>query len=133
MNIPFVTHSKPSTAQRVAKGLGVFSIALGASEIAAYKPICDFFGLTREDLLRGYGLREIATGAGILLSPGRGGKLSPWLWGRVVGDILDMAAFSGTLVPYNWRRKRGLTAEGVLFAITLLDLWCAVQLQREGK
>ena len=41
----------------------------------------------QDNLLRGFGLREIATGIGILTAS----NPRPWLWGRVAGDVLDVA------------------------------------------
>ena len=45
-------------------------------------------------LTRACGLREIGTGIGILTSK----DPSPWLWARVAGDALDIAAVGGGLV-----------------------------------
>ena len=45
-------------------------------------------------LTRAYGLREIGTGIGILTSK----DPSPWLWGRVAGDALDVATVGAGLV-----------------------------------
>ena len=45
-------------------------------------------------LTRACGLREIGTGIGILTSK----DPSPWLWGRVAGDALDVATVGAGLV-----------------------------------
>src|SRR5215207_374083 len=77
-----------STTDALARGLGVFSIALGLMEVAAPRALARFLGMEgSEALIRGYGLREIATGVGILAS----NDPTPWIWGRVAGDGLDIA------------------------------------------
>ncbi|MBX9699387.1 MAG: hypothetical protein K2X74_08120, partial [Acetobacteraceae bacterium] len=54
-------------AERLAQGLGLFSIALGAAELLAPHAMARPLGLAgRERLIALYGLREIATGIGIL-------------------------------------------------------------------
>ena len=48
------------------KGLGWFSIALGLVEIAGGRRIAEGIGARRQaGLVRGYGVREIATGVGL--------------------------------------------------------------------
>jgi len=42
--------------------------------------------------LRSYGIREIAMGLGILA----GRNPTPWIWGRVAGDALDLAPYNRT-------------------------------------
>jgi len=73
---------------RMAKGLGYLSIALGAAELVAPRAMCRAAGLNgMEPLVRSYGAREIATGVAILTSHNR----APWIWGRVAGDMADIA------------------------------------------
>ena len=44
----------------------------------------------RTELIRVYGMREIATGVGILSQD----DPTPWLWGRVGGDVLDLGTLA---------------------------------------
>ncbi len=44
----------------------------------------------REALVQAYGAREVATGAAILMSH----DPTPWIWGRVAGDALDLATLA---------------------------------------
>ena len=75
-----------STTDALARGLGVFSIALGLVEVVAARSLTRALGMEgNEALVRLYGLREIATGVGILAS----NDPTPWIWGRVAGDALD--------------------------------------------
>jgi hypothetical protein len=75
----------------MARALGWFSIGLGVAEVVAPRHVGRLIGLAdtdaRRPLLQAFGLREIASGAGIL----GGGRQAGWLWSRVVGDALDLA------------------------------------------
>jgi hypothetical protein len=115
------------SAGRLAGGLGWFSIGLGVLELAAAGPLARGLGMRgQENLIRAYGLREIATGVGLLTSTDR----RPWIMGRIAGDALDVA----TLLA-NGRRNRhpvglalGLAA---VLGVTVLDLVCAEALRTE--
>ena len=76
-----------SPDDRRARGLGLFSVALGVTELLAPRAVCAAVGLDgHEGLVRAYGAREIATGAAILASH----DATPWMWGRVLGDAADL-------------------------------------------
>src|SRR5690349_11053551 len=81
-------------ALKVAHGLGWFSIALGALELFATREVTRFLGMRgNEPLVQLYGLREIATGIGILMSR----DPTPFIWGRVLGDALDTGMLAAHL------------------------------------
>lgn len=108
-------------AHGLAQGLGWFSIGLGLAELVAPERLARFLGMRRSELIRVYGLREIATGVAILSQK----NPAPWLWGRVSGDLLDL----GTLVPglrrsNPQRQNVGLAIAAVAGALAL-DLLCA--------
>jgi hypothetical protein len=108
----------------LVRGLGWFSLALGLAELLAPRPVSRGAGMIRHDsLLRGYGLREIGTGIGILLSS----NPRPWLWGRVAGDVVDVA----TVIASRDRTKRarlGL-ASIALLGVGLLDIYSALKVR----
>ena len=82
-----------SLHDEVAKGLGYFSIALGIAELVAPRTVCRAVGIAgQENLVRAYGAREIATGIAILASH----DATPWIWGRVAGDALDIATVAAS-------------------------------------
>jgi hypothetical protein len=55
-----------SEGESLARGLGIFSIVLGAAEVLAPRTLARTLGMTgSESLICAYGLREIATGVGI--------------------------------------------------------------------
>src|SRR5688572_3480439 len=77
--------------RRIAWGLGLFSLGLGLTELIAPRGFARAIGVrdrkTTRAMLRVFGLREIASGIGILSGNRPGG----WVWGRVAGDIVDLA------------------------------------------
>lgn len=115
----------PSTvsAQKVARGLGWFSIALGMAELLAPRTVSRFAGLdSNASLVRLYGLRELACGIGILTSA----KVAPFLWARIAGDALDI----GTIVARSDSsssagRNRTLGSLVSVLGVTALDIYAA--------
>jgi hypothetical protein len=118
-------------AQQLATGLGWFSIALGVAEIAAPGALARTLGMRgSERLIQAYGVREAATGIGILSSR----DPAPWIWGRVGGDALDVATLGPHLRRDNPKRPNvGLAIASVL-GVTALDLICAASLySQDGR
>lgn len=108
----------PVWAKRLAVGLGWFSIGLGLAEVAATGPLTRWLGVEEHaNLVRAFGLREIATGAAIL----GGSKIAPFLWGRVAGDALDLAAL-GTAMAGDARKREVAYAIGAVAGVTVLDI-----------
>ncbi len=107
-------------ASRSAAGLGWFSIGLGLVELLAPRAITGPLGLRgRDGLVRAFGAREIGTGIGLLTAT----DPSPWLWGRVAGDALDIAMLAAGL--RDDRRPNVFAALAMLAAIAALDAYCA--------
>src|SRR3954453_12298862 len=83
--------------ERLANGLGWFSVGLGLAEIAAPGKVAELIGIRDEDrtrsLLRFYGMREVAAGLGILTQS----QPTGWMWGRVAGDMLDLATLASAM------------------------------------
>ena len=105
--------------QRMARALGWFSIGLGLSEIAAPEKVGEAAGLGHHsDLLRWFGVRELATGIGILARRRR----APWLWARVAGDLLDLAVLGTGLKGSAEQRHRATMAGAAVLGVTLLDV-----------
>ena len=118
--------SAMTDAQRLARGLGWFSIGLGATEVVAGRALGRSLGMEDQaGLLRLFGLREIAAGVGILQHEK---PTAPWLWARVGGDVLDLAALSAGLRSDNPKRGRVVAALGVIAAITVVDAAVASRL-----
>ena len=118
------------SADALARGLGLFSIALGVAELVAPRSLGRALGREhRAGLLRAYGLREIATGVGILAAA----DPTPWIWGRVAGDALDLMTLAPGLSDDNPERANVAAALGTVAAVTLLDLYCAQQLRANAE
>lgn len=112
--------------ENVARSLGWFSIGLGLVKVLAHRPVAKFLGTPHPNLIRVGGARELAAGLGILLL---NKPTAPWLWARVGGDALDMAALALTYQTNPATRKAvGISLVNVV-AITALDVWCAQQLK----
>jgi hypothetical protein len=129
---PKIIRSGPgslSNTDRMARGLGWFSIALGAMEIAAPKTLARSLGMEGpviETLLRVYGFREI--GAGVLtLSVDK--KLG--LWARVAGDAMDVATLCKGLGRSNPKRQNVTFALIAVLGITAADIFAARKITRK--
>lgn len=119
-----------SSAHVVAQGLGWFSIALGMTELLATRTLTRTLGMDgQEGLVRAYGAREIATGIAILASS----DPTPWIWGRVAGDALDLATLATGLDEDNPERRNLAFAIGTVAAVTALDVACGVALSAEDE
>jgi hypothetical protein len=113
----------------LARGLGLFSIALGIAEVAAPRALARALGMKgQEGLIAGYGVREIATGIGILASK----DPTPWIWGRVAGDGLDLATLATALEGNNPKKGNVGIAIAAVAGVTALDIYCAQTLSRES-
>src|SRR5678815_283897 len=122
----------PSTsAKRLAKGLGWFSIGLGLAELLAPRAIASISGVSNKHtgLIRLYGLREIAAGVTIFAQE----KPTEGVWSRVVGDAMDLTSLG--LAATNPAAKKGRIAFATanVLAVTALDVMCAMQLSSSSN
>ncbi|HUS05756.1 MAG TPA: SRPBCC family protein [Bryobacteraceae bacterium] len=119
------------TGERLVNGLGWFSIGLGLAEVLAPGAVAELIGASEgrktRTLLRTYGLREIAAGVGILSQPQPAG----WLWARVAGDMLDLAALASSMNARDSNRTRLATATAAVIGVTALDVLCSRELSRK--
>ncbi|MES2550752.1 MAG: hypothetical protein V4630_13830, partial [Pseudomonadota bacterium] len=119
--------------QKLAIGLGWFSLGLGLYEVIAPRHLGHVLGMEdRAGLLRLYGLREILTGIGLLAQQGPS-KPAPWVWGRVGGDALDLATLATGLGSHNPKRDNVVAAMAAVAGITLVDILCAETLSNQQK
>lgn len=117
------------TPDAMARGLGWFSIALGVAELLAPKATAQATGVNYgKNLLQAYGVREIATGIGLLTAK----DPQPWLWGRVAGDALDLATLAADLVSNSHKRRNTAMAMIAVMGVTALDVWAAETARREA-
>jgi hypothetical protein len=117
-----------SSHDKLAKTLGYFSIALGATELLAPRALCKAIGLNGlEPVVRAYGAREVATGVAILASH----DPAPWIWARVAGDMADIATVATGFQQDNAKRDNNVLALAALAAVTAIDVVCASGLSSE--
>jgi hypothetical protein len=120
---------RDSSADALARGLGWFSIALGVAEVVAPGALARALGMRgQEGLIRAYGVREIATGVGVLGSK----DPTPWIWGRVGGDGLDLATLAVALKKTNPKRDNVGIAIAAVAGVTVLDAICAQMLSADS-
>ena len=117
-------------AERWARGLGWFSVGLGLAAVAAPRRLAQLIGVSDDDdtraVLRAVGLREIATGVGILVRP----RAAGWLRARVGGDVMDLALLGSALKSDHANRPRVAAAAAAVIGVMALDLRCSEQLSR---
>lgn len=117
----------PSTsAKRLAKGLGWFSIGLGLAELLAPRAVANISGVSNKHtgLIRLYGLREISSGITIFAQK----KPTEGVWSRVVGDAIDLTSLGIAATNPEARLGRVAFATANVLAVTALDVMCAMQL-----
>jgi uncharacterized membrane protein len=123
------TNQKYQPSERLAVGLGWFSVGLGLAEIAAPRAVARLIGVQPDgqalSILRACGTREIANGVAILSEPDR----ATWLWGRVGGDTIDLLSL---MQASKTDRGRALAATGAVLGVTALDVICATRLRASG-
>jgi uncharacterized membrane protein len=121
-------HAGP--ADPVARGLGVFSFALGIPQVLAPGRMNRMIGV-RDDFksrmwMRAVGVREIVAGVGIFSDR----RPTEWVWARVAGDTMDLALLGSALRGRSDQPVRTLTATGAVIGAFAADLMDSVRLSR---
>lgn len=117
---------------RRAELLGWFSLGLGLTQLLAPRMIAWLAGSrSRRNTRRAVrllGARELASGLGIL-----GHRHPGWVWGRVIGDVMDLALLgrSAAMNPRARARLAGVTA--AVLGVTWLDARTAREFSRRGN
>jgi len=110
------------SVENVARGLGWFSIALGAWELLRPRSTADATGSkSSSTLIKAYGLRELTTGIGLLTAR----DPEPWLWARVSGDALDLATLVTDLRSPHAKTRNTAIAIAAVLGVTVIDALCA--------
>ncbi|WP_158808985.1 cyclase dehydrase [Beijerinckia sp. L45] len=114
----------------LARGLGYFSIGLGLAELVAPRLLSRATGVKdSEHIIRAFGVREVATGLAILASH----DPTPWIWGRVGGDLIDIATAASALDGKNPKRENVALTLLALAATTAADIACAIGLTAQKQ
>jgi uncharacterized membrane protein len=122
---------KNGTSEILARTLGWFSIGLGLAEASAPGTLAKFIGIKkpRTSLFRALGVREIASGVGILTQS----KTSGWLWSRVAGDVMDLSLLGLALKSNRSKHGRLGFAAAAVAGVTALDIFSSRQFAREEE
>ncbi len=116
---------RPTTAAGLGMALGWFSVGIGLAELLMPRTVARTTGLDgRIRTMRAMGLRELATGAGILMRPHKPG----WLWSRVAGDAIDLGVLA--VAGRRARDNRVILTSALVAGITVLDMLAAYENQR---
>jgi uncharacterized membrane protein len=119
--------------ERLARGLGWFSLGLGLTQLAAPRGVARMIGLRGDDEDRkamiAIGMREIASGVGILMQD----RPAPGVWSRVGGDVMDLALLGRALNSHRNDRNRVAAATVAVAGITALDLLTGQRLSTGGN
>lgn len=118
------------TIKNAAKGLGWFGIGLGLAQLLTPGRLGRIIGTGEHPrTMRALGLREVATGVGVLVQ--RRPKLG--LWARVAGDVMDLALLAKALGGGKGRRGRIAGAAGMVLAVGVLDYLCAREVSKRNR
>ena len=115
--------SPVAVTDALERGLGRFSIGLGAAALVAPRAVGWLSGTRSPTLMRLVGARELVAGIGILTQRDR----APWLWSRVIGDTFDIAALCLAWTRGERRGRAGFALAAVV-GVTALDLLAAARL-----
>jgi uncharacterized membrane protein len=114
----------------LAQGLGWASLGLGLAALAATPGIARMIGVTdnrdNRAVLRAVGVREIASGIGILAQS----RPTGMLWARVAGDVMDLLLLGAALRSPQSRRGRVAVATAAVAGLTALDVASSTRLMR---
>lgn len=119
-----------ASARQLARALGWFSVGIGLAALAAPTKVAQWVGLPgggSQALLRAIGLREIASGVGILTQDAP----SSWLWARVGGDALDLALLTRAMGDEQADRGRVAAATAAVIGLTAVDAYATRQMSQD--
>ena len=112
--------------KKLSLGLGLFSIALGVTELFGSRRIARALEAEgHSGLIKGFGAREVVAGLGLLAAPAN----ASGVWNRVAGDTMDLAAL-GAAAGHAPRNKAVWGAVAFVVGATLLDVFVARGLDR---
>jgi uncharacterized membrane protein len=114
--------------QQFARTLGWFSIGLGLAELVAPRRIGRTLGLRNHHaVLRSAGMRELASGVGILSRPN---PPPAAVWSRVAGDLMDLAMLGAAAHSHRSARKPLAIALVAVGTVMALDILCSAEVTR---
>lgn len=125
--------SRSDDGERLAKALGVFSVGLGLTQVLAPQGVARAIGMEDHDdnrkTMRALGIREIATGVGLLSQE----RPTTFAWGRVAGDAMDLALLGRASRSERSDGRRLAAAAAAVAGVMLLDLIASQRLGRREE
>lgn len=122
-----------ASGEGLANALGWFSIGLGLAQIAAPRGVARLIGLKDDGqnaaIMRTLGMRELASGIGILSQP----RTAGWMWTRVAGDVMDLALLGTALNADRTQRNRTAAATAAVLGVAALDVLAGQRLSRRSE
>jgi uncharacterized membrane protein len=119
--------------ERLANGLGWFSIGLGLAQLLSPGGVSRLIGVNDDAknrrLMRAIGMREIATGVGILAKPRPAG----WVRARVGGDLVDLTLLGAAFRSDDSEKNRVAMATAAVLGVTALDVMCSGRLSEKAN
>jgi len=117
----------------LARGLGLFSLGLGITELAAPRALAQAIGIDPDGrtstVLRAFGMREIVSGLGVLVQP----KRALPLWARLAGDALDLAFIGWAAKSKRTSTQRMLAAVAAVAGVAALDAIAGRRVARANR
>jgi uncharacterized membrane protein len=125
--------AREDNGERLAKALGVFSVGLGLAQVLAPHGVARAIGLDDDDdnrkTMRALGIREIATGVGLLTQE----RPTTFAWGRVTGDAMDLALLGRAFKSGCNDNRRLAAATAAVAGVMVLDILASQRLGRDGN
>ena len=107
-------------ADRMARALGWFSLALALTQLTSARAIACGLGIEgKEPLIWAAGARGVASGIACLST-----EKSCGIWSRIAGDVLDIAVLSPAYRDDNPKKPNVALALTALIGVAVLDLSC---------
>lgn len=128
-------HYRPLNVRQGGEGmagfLGLFSLGLGISQLVAPDSVARLIGVRPTErtrsTMRAIGMREVASGVGIL---GHQQRRADWLWSRVAGDAMDLMMLGRSMTDDTTERSRTSAALAAVLGVAALDLMTAQQVSK---
>jgi uncharacterized membrane protein len=117
--------------KKISQALGWFSIGLGLAELLAPRQLSKGIGVKKNNdlLLKMLGMREIASGIGLLAQP----KQCAWAWSRVAGDAMDLALLGSALTSNKNDPAKLAGAIAAVAGVAAVDVMQSMQLSKSKE
>lgn len=119
--------------ERLAEGMGWFSLALGAPQLLRPDLVDHAIGVYDDErsrlTQRLVGVRELAAAAGLLVQR----RYREWLWARSAGDVLDLALLGVSFVRKDRDPRRLAVATASVVGVLATDLYGAIRFSSSSE